>query len=115
MPFITIEMPKSVNFELAPFAEAMHGHISQSLDVPIEKLKTKLVKLDEVFVGVGDPAHTYAHMEIALMHGRDRQKLRACIDELLMRFKEAIKKQNPDLQCRITVGVHELDKELLVV
>jgi len=113
MPFITIEMPDSVQFELAPFAGAMHKAISSSLDIPIEKLKTKLVRYQDVFVGIGDPAHTYANIELSLMQGRDKQKLKSCLEALLANFKEALERQNPGLQCRVTVNVHELDRELL--
>ncbi len=113
MPFITIELPVTVEFALAPFAGNVHEYLSHFLAIPIEKLKTKLIRPPEVFVGRGDPSHVYAHLQIALMTGRDKQKLAQATQELLGRFKAAIAAQNPEISCRVTCAFHEIDRELL--
>lgn len=114
MPFITIEIPEKFVFDLKPFASQVHEYLFENLDIPIEKLKTKLVRLSEVFVGYGDASSTYAHMKIELMHGRDKEKLAACASVLLTHLKEAIAQQNPGTRCRLTVEFREIDPELLV-
>lgn len=114
MPFITIEIPEKFTFALNPFASQVHEYLFENLDIPIEKLKTKLLRLSEVFVGYGDATSAYAHMKVELMHGRDKEKLARCANVLLTHFKEAIAAQNPGIRCRITVEFREIDPELLV-
>ncbi len=115
MPFVTIELPEKLNFALHPFAKEVHAYLSEFLDIPIEKLKTKLVRLPEVFVGSNaDPEDTYAHIKVELMQGRDKVKLVAAVNQLLFFLKDALEKQNPSLQCRVTAEFREMDPELLV-
>lgn len=114
MPFITIEIPEKFTFALNPFAAQVHEYLFENLDIPIEKLKTKLLRLPEVFVGYGDASATYAHIKVELMQGRDKEKLTASANVLLRHFKEAIHAQNPGTRCRITVEFREIDPELLV-
>lgn len=113
MPFITIELPRSLAFTVPPFAEMMHQFLSEELAIPIEKLKTKLHLLPSCYVGHGNPEHTYARLKIELMRGRDRKKLIAVGKELLVRFKAAIQEQNPGAHARVTCEFHEIDPELL--
>lgn len=114
MPFITIEIPEKFIFDLKPFAAQVHEYLFENLDIPIEKLKTKLLRLPEVFVGYGDASATYAHLKVELMQGRDREKLSLAATVLLAHLKEAIALQNPGTRCRITVEFREIDPELLV-
>ena len=58
MPFITIELPKIVEFSLTPFAQQTHLYLSDFLGTSIDKFKTKIVRLDEVYVGDGNPNNT---------------------------------------------------------
>lgn len=114
MPFITIEIPAKIVFNLEPFAAQVHEYLFEHLDIPIEKLKTKLLRLSEVFVGYGDLGATYAHLRVELIHGRDKEKLARAANVLLAHFKEALAVQNPGVRCRITVEFREIDPELLV-
>ncbi len=114
MPFVTIEIPERLVFSLQPFAKDLHTYLSGYLDIPIEKLKTKLMRLSEVYIGSdGHPEHTYAHIKVELMQGRDKSKLIAANNELLARFKAVIEKENPNLHCRITSEFREMDPSLL--
>ena len=114
MPFITIELPDTLQFSLHSFAQKVHTHLNEALDIPVEKLKTKLLRLSEVYVGHGDPLHTYANVKIELMAGRDRQKLINAANVILEYFTEALQEQNPDCNCRVTCEFREIDPQLLV-
>ena len=114
MPFITIELTDTLQFSLQSFAQKVHVHLNKELGIPVEKLKTKLFRLTEVYVGNGDPSYTYAHVKIELMLGRDRQKLINAAKVLLEYFTEALQMQNPDCKCRITCEFREIDPQLLV-
>ena len=48
------------------------------------------------------------------MRGRDREKLKNALLELLARFKIEVQNQNPNRSCRITAEFHEIDPELLL-
>ncbi len=113
MPFITIELPECLKFSLSPFSAKLHPFISESLDIPLEKLKTKVLFLPDVIVGHGDPMHTYAHIKLELMRGRDKEKLSFAAKKMLEYFHEALKEQNPDCKCRVTCEFREIDPELL--
>jgi 5-carboxymethyl-2-hydroxymuconate isomerase len=113
MPFITIEMPDTLTFDLAPFVAKMHPLLSQNLDIPLEKLKTKLLLLPHVIVGHGDPAYTYANLRLELMAGRNKEVLQATAKTLLDMFKEALQEQNAGCKCRITCEFRELNPDLL--
>jgi 5-carboxymethyl-2-hydroxymuconate isomerase len=114
MPFITIEIPEKFTFALSPFASQIHEYLYEYLDIPIEKLKSKVERLSEVFVGYGGASAAYAHLKVELLEGRDKEKLALAANVLLAHFKEAIEKQNPGVRCRITVEFREIDPELLV-
>lgn len=113
MPFITIELPEKLQFPLNPFASQIHEYLFEYLDIPVEKLKTKLLRLPEVLVGYGDTPVTYAHLKVELMAGRDKQKLIDTGNVLLAHFKAAIEKHNPGLRCRVTMEFREIDSDLL--
>ncbi len=113
MPFITIELSQSLQFSLAPFAEKVHGYLAEALAIPVEKLKTKVVYIPDTYVGVGDPEQTYARLKFELIKGRDRQKLKNAIQQLVEWFKEALLQQNPRAKCRITCEIQELDPDFL--
>ena len=113
MPFITIELPKNIEFSLTPFAHDIHLYLSEFFATSIDKFKTKIVRLDEVYVGDGNPNNSYANIKVELMSGRDKEKLITASKELLERYKTAIQKQNPDLHCRVTSEFYQIDKDLL--
>lgn len=113
MPFITLEMPKNVAFSFEPFAQDVHLYLSEFFETSIDKFKTKIVRLEEVYVGDGNPNNTYANIKVELMSGRDRQKLVTAAKELLQRYKKAIQEQNPGLYCRVTSEFYQIDRELL--
>jgi len=114
MPFITIEIPSQFSFDLGPFVSKIHPFLSESLNIPLEKLKTKRLLISDAIVGHGDPNHNYAHIRLELMRGRDKEKLKAACSELLRAFTEAIKAQNPHSHARVTCEFRELDPELMV-
>ncbi|MCE5294750.1 MAG: hypothetical protein LLF94_09090 [Chlamydiales bacterium] len=113
MPFITIELPKSVTFSLTPFAQDVHLYLSEFFATSIDKFKTKMVQLDEVYVGDGNPKNTYANIKVELMTGREKEKLVTAAQELLKRYKKAIQEQNPGICCRVTSEFYQIDRELL--
>ncbi len=113
MPFITIELPKDFAFDLAAFAKEMHAYLAENLGLHHEKLKTKLLFISDCVVGDGNLNNTYSHIRLELMAGRDREKLKAATKELLRLFSEALKKQNPTRQSRITCELREIDSDLI--
>ena len=112
MPFITIEIDDALQFSLQPFARQVHEYISSSLDIPIDKLKTKVERIKEAYVGEGDAL--YARLKIELKAGRDMLLLQSVVSELLEKFSLAIKSQNPKVACRITVEFREIHPDLIV-
>ena len=115
MPFVTIEIPENRQFSLLPFALEINQYLAEVLNVPIEKCKVKLVRLPEVFVGKGTAEDSYARLRVEMMSGRDREKLRLAGKEIVQRFAQAFRSQNPGKPCRITMDFHEIDRELLFV
>lgn len=113
MPFITVELPEEMTFPFKSFAVEINRYLSEVLEVPTEKCKVKLVKPSDIFVGEGQ--HVYARLKVELLSGRDRKKLLFVGKELLERFTVAIRSQNPLVDCRITVDIREIDRELLFV
>lgn len=114
MPFVSIELPEKMQLALEPFAKSVHALLHEALDIPSEKLKTKIFRLSELFVGNGQKHEHYAHIRLELMQGRDRQKLIEAVNQLLKLFREALQEQNPDIHCRVTAEFREIDRELLV-
>jgi len=115
MPFITVELPEEMPFPFKSFAVEVNRYLSEVLEVPTEKCKMKLLKLSDILVGEGDRERMYARLKVELLSGRDRQKLLFVGKELLERFTVAIRSQNPLVDCRITVDMREIDRELLFV
>ena len=113
MPFITIEIPDSLHFAAKQFTLEMHTHIAKHLSVPIEKCKTKILRLPEVIVGSDDSTLSYARLKVECISGREKQLLIDTAKELLSRFQQVIQTENPKANCRITVEFHEIDRELL--
>jgi 5-carboxymethyl-2-hydroxymuconate isomerase len=113
MPFISIELPETLHFSLSAFAVELHHYLSKLLSVPIEKCKTKLIRLPDVVVGNGSGDVSYARLKIECMAGRDRLMLINSGKELIERFACQIKNDNPSADVRITVEFHEIDRDLL--
>lgn len=113
MPFISIELPAALHFSLSPFALELHLYLSKLLSVPIEKCKTKLIRIPEMVVGDGQTAAGYARLKIECMQGRDRLMLINSGKELIQLFSAEIRKENPNAPLRITTEFHEIDRDLL--
>lgn len=112
MPFVTIELDESLAFSLQPFASDLHRYLSVTLDIPIERLKTKLHRVCECYVGQGEAL--YVRMLIELKAGRETALLQKVAEELLVKVTEAVKTQNPNYSCRVTVEFQELHPKLLL-
>lgn len=112
MPFVTLELDETLAFTLQPFASDLHRYLSITLDIPIERLKTKLHRVSECYVGQGEAL--YARLLIELKAGRETALLQKVAQELLTKVTEALKAQNPNSSCRVTVEFQELHPKLLL-
>lgn len=114
MPFITVELPQGVTLSLSCFALWLHNFLAPELGASIDQFKTKLLRPEEAFVGDGSTGMSYARVKIELKAGRSLEVLKKCQTQILSYFSEALKKENPQLFCRITVEFSEIHPELLV-
>jgi 5-carboxymethyl-2-hydroxymuconate isomerase len=111
VPQITIEYSANLDgrFDARGFASKLHGHLVAHADAQIESCKTRLVRLDEVVIGSGEPDRAMVHADIRILTGRsDEQKL--LLGKAAIQSLEDAAGGTEGLEVQLTVEVRELDR-----
>ncbi|HEX8363857.1 MAG TPA: 5-carboxymethyl-2-hydroxymuconate Delta-isomerase [Allosphingosinicella sp.] len=111
MPQITIEYSANLDgrFDARGFASKLHGHLVAHADAQIESCKTRLVRLDEVVIGAGEPHGAMIHADVRILTGRSDQQKRLLGEAAIQSLEDAVSGAE-GLEVQLTVEVRELDR-----
>jgi 5-carboxymethyl-2-hydroxymuconate isomerase len=116
MPHILLEY--SANLAHPPSHRAVFADLHEALRplecVDVAHLKSRAVRHEDVYIGDGDRARTFVHLQVQLLSGRDqsvRQRLaKECMRVLEGHFVETV--VGP--QCQMSVEVREMERSTYV-
>jgi 5-carboxymethyl-2-hydroxymuconate isomerase len=111
VPQITIEYSANLagRFEARGFAARLHGHLVAHADAQIESCKTRLLRLDEVLIGSGEPHRAMVHADVRILTGRSDEQKRLLGEAAIQSLEDAVGGAE-GLEVQLTVEVRELDR-----
>ena len=94
----------------ALFAE-LHQVLVDIFGVDIGNCKSRAIRLDNYYVGAGEPENAFVHLEVGIFEGRPTEVRREagqhCLAVLESHFAHALER----LKLQITVEIRELDRK----
>ena len=112
MPQIRVEYSANLGtaFNARAFVGAMHDRVVEIVGSELAACKTRLVALDNWYIGDGAEDHAMIHVDLRILSGRaDEQKTR--LGEAVLAAAVAATDKPPHLKLQITVEVGELDRD----
>lgn len=110
MPQIRLEYCDSVKYQgdIKELILSVHNAVHEIADIDLNACKSRVVKLDNFFVGEALPGSAFVHLDIALLDGRPleiRDKIGKACHKLL---EEKFYPSNTNLKLQVTVEVREM-------
>ncbi|AUG75998.1 hypothetical protein CFP65_1082 [Kitasatospora sp. MMS16-BH015] len=107
MPQITVDRSWSVALDRAAFAAELHPLVAKTIDTEVASCKTRFRRIEECFVGDGDPSRAMVYLEIKILDGRSPEARTALSEAVLALLREHASVAEGELH--LAVDVTELD------
>ena len=113
MPHLTLEYSANINQQIQTnelFSE-LHQALAGLANLKVENCKGRLVRLEEAYIGRGEPHNAFVHLHIRLLAGRSPE-LKKRIGQHCLSFLESyFAPSAADHQLQITVEIIDVQPE----
>ncbi|MER8184313.1 isomerase [Kitasatospora sp. NPDC094015] len=109
MPQIIVEHPDRVRLDRRAFAAELHPLLAATVDADVPSCKTRFRRVEESYVGDGDPSRELLLLEIRLLDGRTTEQ-KAALSEALLALLERHAVPAEGVELHLAVDVVEMDR-----
>ena len=112
MPKISIEYTKNLLIDeiKKDLVLEIHKIINKLVSINIENCKTRILQLQDFYVGNGEDYHAFFHVEIRFLEGRNEQLKNQLGKKILELLKKSLENSLNKLKVQITVLIEDLPK-----
>ncbi len=107
MPHINLQYSENIKPpDFKTLFSAIHRIMNRIANIEINNCKSRAIGCSEYFIGEGEPAGAFVHLEVKMLEGRT-SKMKSDLGKTLLRELENsfLKRgDNPDLQLTVEIG-----------
>ncbi|WP_034088767.1 5-carboxymethyl-2-hydroxymuconate Delta-isomerase [Streptacidiphilus albus] len=109
MPQITVDHSDRLVLDRRAFAAELHPLVAKTIDTTVDACKTRFSRIEESFIGDGDPAQVMLHLEIGILAGRSTE-LKTELSEAVLALVRSHATAAPGDRLHLAVDVVDLDR-----
>jgi 5-carboxymethyl-2-hydroxymuconate isomerase len=113
MPHLTLEYSANIDQEIRAddlFSE-LHQALASLANLNVENCKGRLVRLEDTYIGRGEPQNAFVHLDIRLLAGRAPELKRRIGQHCLRFLEDYFAPSTADRQLQITVEIVDIQPE----
>ena len=113
MPQITLQHSDelAINMNYEEFFSTIHNLLSDTADIDISNCKSRVIKVDNIYIGDGDPDQRFVHLEVKLLEGRSKQLKDRIGKKLLNELKQVFVDSGDRGSVQITVEIIDINRD----
>lgn len=110
MPQITVDHSDRLVLDRAAFAAELHPLVAKTVETTVDACKTRFRRIEESFIGDGDPAQVMLYLEVGILSGRTTE-VKAELSDSILALLRSHATAAPGDRLHLAVNVVDLDRE----